>query len=903
MNNEQKSENELREELKKLKARIQELEQSEKKYRLISETSPNLIATTTFTTNPVYTYISPSHKKILGSEPDEIVGRPCLDFVHPDDRQRLATLLHTYVDAKKNNTLAQDVAETIEYRSHDGSSSGAWRFLESTVHVIDDELLFVTRDITEQKRAEELMKNAQAVLEKRVANRTAELERTNRLLKEQIAERARIENDLRESELRYRSTIDAMGDAIHVVDKDLRIVLYNGILVQWLKELNLNIKLDEGSIGKTLFELFPFLPPTVHAEYEKVFVTGKVLITEERNTVGGQEIITETRKIPVIEHGTVIRVVTCLRDITTRRKSEMALAESEKKYRTLVEQLLTGIVIIQDFKVVFSNETFARLSGYTVEGLLFLSPEQVMSLVHEDDRALVWGRFKDRLAGKSVPAHYQCRGYRKDGSVCWLEMYAGIVTYRGRPAIQATVVDITERKKAEAAVKQSDEMYRALVSASPDAVILTDMQGRVVYASKRAVELGGFADEAEIVGKSAFDFIVPEDRARAAAGLKKTLETGLQEKIEYRLLRKDGSTYVAELSTAIIRNADGTPRAFVGTLRDVTNRKQTENALRESETRFKTLTENVNVGIYRNTVGPRGQFIEANPSIIKMFGYASKEEFLMINVSDLYQHPDDRKKFNEKMLAYGFVRDEELQLKKKNGTQFFGSVSAVAVKDEKGVVQYYDGIIEDITDRKRAEEALKMSYAKLRKTLNGTVNALASTAEKRDPYTAGHQQRVTQLACAIAAELGFPSERIEGMHVAGAVHDIGKIHVAAEILNKPRSLTEIEMELIRTHSEAGYEILRSIEFPWPVAEIVFQHHERMDGSGYPRGLSGDKILMEARILGVADVVEAMVSHRPYRSALTLDDALQEILRNRGQLFDTDVADACVRVFDKGFDFQ
>ncbi len=903
MNSEKMSEDQLLEELRKLKERIPELEKSAKKYRLIGENSPNLIATATFTTNPVYTYISPSHKKVLGSESDNIVGKPCLDFLHPDDKEQLIKLLETYVGAKKNKTLAQDVIETIEYRIHDRFAPGKWRYLESTVNVIDDELLFITRDITERKRAEELLRNAQVVLEKRVAERTAELEKTNKLLEEHIAERTRIESELRESEFRYRSTIDAMGDAIHVVDKELRIVLYNEFFAQWFKELKLDITLDDSSIGKTLFELFPFLSPTIREEYEKVFATGKLLVTEERTDIGDREIITETRKIPVIENGVVIRAVTCLRDITARRKSKIALEESEEKYRTLVEQLLSGIIIIQDFHVVFANEAMAKISGYTVGELLSLSPEHVKMMVHPDDQALVWGRFKKRSKGKPVPARYECRGVRKDGTDVWLEMYAGLVTYNGKPAVQAAVVDITERKKAEEAVKQSEELYRALVSASPDAVLVTDMHGKVVYASKRAIEMGGFTHEADIVGKSAFDFIAQEDRERAREGLKKTLEKGIQESIEYRLLRKDGSSYIAELSTAVIRNVDGTPRAFVGTLRDVTARKQTENALRDSETKYKTLTDNVNVGIYRNTVGPKGKFIEANPAIIKMFGNDSKEEFLAVNVSDLYQHPEDRRRFNEKMLASAFVRDEELQLKKKDGTPFFGSVSAVAVKDDKGVVQYYDGIIEDITDRKRAEEALKISYAKLRKTLNGTVNALASTAEKRDPYTAGHQQRVTQLACAIAMELGFSGEQIEGMHVAGAIHDIGKIHVAAEILNKPRSLTEIEMELIRTHSEAGYEILRSIEFPWPVAEIVFQHHERMDGSGYPRGLTGDKILMEARILGVADVVEAMVSHRPYRSALTLDDARQEILRNRGRLFDPEVADACMQVFEKGFDFQ
>jgi putative nucleotidyltransferase with HDIG domain len=187
--------------------------------------------------------------------------------------------------------------------------------------------------------------------------------------------------------------------------------------------------------------------------------------------------------------------------------------------------------------------------------------------------------------------------------------------------------------------------------------------------------------------------------------------------------------------------------------------------------------------------------------------------------------------------------------------------------------------------------------------LNGTVHALASTTEKRDPYTAGHQHRVAQLACAIASEMNLPENEIEGIRVAGIVHDIGKIYVAAEILNKPVKLKDIEMELIKAHCQAGYEILKTIEFPWPVADMVLQHHEKLNGTGYPQGLSGNQIILGARILAVADVVEAMISHRPYRSALTINDAIKEIKDNRGVLYDVDVVDACIKVLSRGFEFK
>jgi putative nucleotidyltransferase with HDIG domain len=175
--------------------------------------------------------------------------------------------------------------------------------------------------------------------------------------------------------------------------------------------------------------------------------------------------------------------------------------------------------------------------------------------------------------------------------------------------------------------------------------------------------------------------------------------------------------------------------------------------------------------------------------------------------------------------------------------------------------------------------------------------------EMRDPYTAGHQQRVTQLACAIAGEMGLPEDQIRGLKVAGALHDIGKITTPAEILSKPSRLREHEMGLIRDHAQASHDILKNVKFPWPVATIILQHHERLDGSGYPGGLKDKEIILGAKILAVADVVEAMVSHRPYRPALGIDRALEEISRNKGVLYDSEIVDVCIKLFvEKRFEF-
>ncbi|OIR13720.1 cyclic di-GMP phosphodiesterase response regulator RpfG [mine drainage metagenome] len=204
--------------------------------------------------------------------------------------------------------------------------------------------------------------------------------------------------------------------------------------------------------------------------------------------------------------------------------------------------------------------------------------------------------------------------------------------------------------------------------------------------------------------------------------------------------------------------------------------------------------------------------------------------------------------------------------------------------------------LEELVGERTAE--LKESERKLRTSLIDSITALAATVEMRDPYTAGHQRRVAQLAIAIAKELRLAEEQIEGIQLAGVVHDVGKIQIPAEILSKPGRLTPLEFELIKQHAQSGYEILKSIDFPWPIAQIVLQHHERLNGSGYPQALKGDQILLEAKIIAVADVVESMTSHRPYRPGLGIDAALQEIALNKGKLYEPAAVDACIRLFQE-----
>jgi PAS domain S-box-containing protein/putative nucleotidyltransferase with HDIG domain len=240
----------------------------------------------------------------------------------------------------------------------------------------------------------------------------------------------------------------------------------------------------------------------------------------------------------------------------------------------------------------------------------------------------------------------------------------------------------------------------------------------------------------------------------------------------------------------------------------------------------------------------------------------------------------------------------------RGGVQRTYNLSVSVASDPAGHSPSKVVLLADITYRKKAEEERLQSAEQLLNALKATIESISRTTEIRDPYTGGHQKRVAQLSLAIAGEMGLSKDKAEAVHMAAVIHDIGKIIVPAEILSKPGKLNNIEFDMLKQHPQAGFDIMKDIAFPWPIAQIIFQHHERMNGSGYPSGLSGEAIIIEARILAVADVVEAMASNRPYRPALGIDKALEEIGRNKGIFYDPDVVDACTRLFhEKEFKFE
>jgi len=327
-----------------------------------------------------------------------------------------------------------------------------------------------------------------------------------------------------------------------------------------------------------------------------------------------------------------------------------------------------------------------------------------------------------------------------------------------------------------------------------------------------------------------------------------------------------------------------------------------EDALLESEDKFRNLAEQSPNMIFIQT---KGRVVYANEKCEEILEYKRREIYspdfdFFVLIAPEFQ--ETIKTNFGKLMKGEEVPSFECPLLTKEGKRIeaIWTTKMIDYGKEKAIL----AIVTDITPRKLAEKRLEESLEKLRRTMHGVIQAMALTVEIKDPYTAGHQRRVADLARAIAAEMALSKEQVEGIWTAGAIHDIGKITVPVEILSKPGKLDDYEFRLVKNHSQVGYDILKEIEFPWPIAKIVYQHHERMDGSGYPRGLFGEAILLEARILAVADVVEAMVSSRPYRQAHVIKKAMEEISTKKGVLYDSQAADACLKLLaEKKFKFK
>ena len=455
-----------------------------------------------------------------------------------------------------------------------------------------------------------------------------------------------------------------------------------------------------------------------------------------------------------------------------------------------------------------------------------------------------------------------------------------------------------EALRSEENLRETRDYLDSLIRYANAPIIVWDPEFRITRFNHAFEHLTGYTAD-EVIGQE-LPMLFPEaSRDESLSKIERTLSGEYWESVAIPILRKDGETRLALWNSANIYAEDGTTLlATIAQGQDITERVRAEEAL------DKRLRELICLyAVHRNM---QEDFSSDELCQCATEHLASAMQFPEITTSVIELNG---RRFTSGGYIEGLSHGLHAEIRVDGETQghlwvYYTEDRPFLIPEEQNLLDAIAGDIGVWLEHKQAEEELRQSYVKLQRALEGTVHTLVSAIEMRDPYTAGHQQRVTQLACTVANEMGLPQKQIEGLRMAGLVHDIGKIDIPAEILSHPGPLNDLQYGLIRAHSQVGYDILKETDFPWPVAQIVLQHHERLDGSGYPQRLSGEEIILEARILAVADVVEAMASFRPYRPSRGLNKALEEISQNRGVLYDPEVVDVCLALFtEKGFTFE
>jgi len=576
-----------------------------------------------------------------------------------------------------------------------------------------------------------------------------------------------------------------------------------------------------------------------------------------------------------------------------------AYLRSEADYKSLFEQSVDGIIIIAQSRIVMVNNAYCGIRHLPAEELVGRNP---LDFLHPDERELAGERLMKIQSGEQYYEGNIYRSLRFDGSISWVDLRTRMIEWKGKPAFQTIVRDITDRKRAERMLTESEEKYRLLADHMRDQVWLMDLNLKWTYISPSAEKLWGYTLE-ELIAlpldkfltlssfRTVMEFFSSEMSKRLAAPPNHFLKRLL----EFECRCKNGQTLWIESSFSFIRDENGRPVSILGEGRDITERKIMEDSLRKSEENFRRSFDDSPLGVRIATLA--GETIYANSAILEMYGYDSIEEMQNTPLKERYT-PESYAEFKvrkKKRLRGEFGPSEyEISIVRKDGEirHLYVLRKEIFWNGQKQSQVVY----QDITLRRQAEKKLNEILENLRQSIKITIQVLGTASEAKDPYTAGHQKRVADLARAIATEMRLPHDKIEAIRMAAAIHDIGKISVPSEILCKPAMLTDLEFCLIKNHPQFSYDIIKDVESPWPLADIVYQHHERIDGSGYPQGLKDANILIEARVLAVADVVEAMMSYRPYRPMLGLEIALAEIENNAGTLYDRRVVQACLKVF-------
>ena len=767
---------------------------------------------------------------------------------------------------------------------------------------------------------------------------------------EDITESRLAQVALAESEKKFRMLFDAISDTVVIHDMDGRFLQVNRSACEHFgysrEEL---LQRDVADIDT------PEFAATITERIKELQERGQ-LVAETAHMHRDGTVIPVELSARVIDYGGQPAVLSVARDITERKRAETALRERNTLIETLLENAPIGFAMnsMDEGRMTYVSRRFAEIYGVTPG-----APERIEDFFEKVYRDPV---FREQIRARvmaDISSGDATRMHWEDVPLITASGETRFISASNIPLPEqnlmiSTVWDVTDRYKAAADLREKEQNYRTLADSAPALIWTSGTDKLCDYFNQPWLDFTGRTLEQEL-GNGWTEGVHPDDLAPCVATYTESFDRREPFSMDYRLRRHDGEYRWMRDDGRPRHDSDGNFTGYIGYLMDITERKQAEIAVQHALRALAALSV-VNRTLVRAT--DEDELLQAIcDAIVEQRGYRlawvsykqhdeNKSLKVMAHAGDDDGYLDSMQltwaETECGMLPCGHairsghtqvcqdVASDPLCLPWREQALRRGYAAGIAlplVSDEVfGVLVVHADVVNAFThneiklleemagdlafgvhtlhvrhERDLAQEKIREQLAQLQDSMEDTMRAIAGIVEMRDPYTAGHQQRVAQLAAAIAAEMGLPEEQAHAIHLAGIVHDLGKIQVPAEILSKPGKLSEIEFSLIKIHPQAGYDILKGIDFPWPIADMVLQHHERMDGSGYPQGLKGDAILLEARILSVADVVEAISAHRPYRPGLGIDIALDEIASNRSKYYDPQVADACICLFrERGY---
>ncbi|MFO7883118.1 MAG: PAS domain S-box protein [Kosmotogaceae bacterium] len=722
-------------------------------------------------------------------------------------------------------------------------------------------------------------------------------ERLNRII-----ERLETHEELKRQKKWFEVTLSSIGDGVIATDKNGIVTFANPVACK-LTEYS-----EKEMIGRKIREVFNIINEESGKEatipVEKVLknniIVGLGNHTALISKTGKKHSIADAAAPIRTEDGQIIGVVLTFRDVTDIRDKRQKLKESEKLFRLLAENskdLIYRLALVPELKFEYVSPSAKKITGYSQKEH-YEDPELGFKIGHPEDRK----KFSSFIKEKTPDEPVILRWIKKDGTVIWVEMQITPIYNDENKliAIEGVSRDITKRKEIEEQLKKRERDMQNLISNLPGVVFKCKNNGNwtMMFISKGCEKLLGYTPE-ELINDQKISYaslIHPDDKQFVWDKVKEAEKANNPYEIEYRIITKDGKIKTVHERGSFV---DSDVSTIDGFITDITKTKMMQEKLKESEHFYKSIFEDSHEIML--IIDPDStKIVDANEAACDFYGY-SREEMVNMRISDI-STIDENKVFED------FARI------KKVGTGISEAVDTLKSGEKRNIMIYYSiikrkgrvfvfSIIHDITELKRSQKKLKNTLSDLHNSFINSLRIIANITEARDPYTAGHQRRVSELSVAIAKEMGLSKERLEGLEMASMIHDIGKTSIPQEILTKPGKLTKIEFNLIKEHPTIGYEMFKKHNFPWSIEKFIYEHHERLDGSGYPRGLKGDEISLEGKILAVADVVEAMSSHRPYRPSLGIKKAINELDKNAGKLYEKSVVDACKRVFEMGFEFR